>query len=208
MEHVILILTIFGVHIFVWFTPGPMAVLIMRNSLMYSRAAGLWTAAGIMTGNLFHLSYAAAAAIFLIPTSDIALTIMKFLGVGYLMYLGVKTVVSKVQPQDIDVQETNKDISALSAFMNGFIANLLSPTALLFFASIIVGVFTLGVPMWVIIFLIIMMPVTSFAMASLLTIVLTQKKVQSAYSKHQNILNKILGFALVILAIMIALYRG
>jgi len=41
MENLILLGTILTVHIFAWFTPGPLFVLILRNSPVYSRKSGI-----------------------------------------------------------------------------------------------------------------------------------------------------------------------
>ena len=38
-------------------SPGPDFAVVIRQSLAYGRAAGVWTAAGIGSGILFHVAY-------------------------------------------------------------------------------------------------------------------------------------------------------
>lgn len=208
IENFILIGTILAVHIFAWFTPGPLFVLIVRNSLVYSRKSGIWTAVGIAIGNFIHITYSVTGIALLISASPITSNIIKFLGVGYLTYLGIKTFMVKVETQKANTTSDNyKDISPLQAAKIGFLANILSPKASLFFASIFATVMSTGAPFWVVVFLWIAMPLNSFIMASILSVFFTQKKVRSVYGKYQSVLNKVLGVALLVLAAIIAIYK-
>ncbi len=207
IENLVLIGTILAVHIFAWFTPGPLFVLIVRNSLVYSRKSGIWTAVGIAIGNFIHITYSVTGIALLISASPITSNIIKFLGVGYLVYLGIKTFLIKVETQKADTSDGHKDLSPFQAAKIGFLTNILSPKASLFFASIFGTVMSTGAPFWVVIFLWIAMPLNSFIMASILSLFLTQKKVRDAYGKYQHIVNKVLGVALIVLAVIIAIYK-
>ena len=135
---------------------------------------------------------------------NIAFNAIKLLGVGYLIYLGIKTLFLNIQVDKSESNESKKDISALSAVKIGFIANILSPKASLFFASIFAGVIASNSPYWVVAFLMIAMPLNTLFMASMFSIFFTQKKVRSIYASYQSIFNKLLGVALILLAAMIA----
>lgn len=208
MENIILISTILAVHIFAWFTPGPLFVLIVRNSLIYSRKTGVWTAVGIAVGNLVHITYSVTGIALIISASPTTSGIIKFLGVGYLAYLGIKTFIIKVETQKSKTtSDERKGLSPFQALKIGFLANILSPKASLFFASIFAAVLSSGAPTWVVGFLMFMMPLNSFIMASVLSVFFTHKKVILIYSKHQSIVNKCLGAALILLAIIIAFHK-
>ncbi|MBI2036253.1 LysE family transporter [Candidatus Microgenomates bacterium] len=207
MENLVLIGTILAIHIFAWFTPGPLFVLIVRNSLVYSRKTGIWTAVGIAAGNVIHITYSITGIALIISTSDIAFSVIKFLGVGYLAYLGIKTLLVKIAPQKASITlNEHKDISPFSAVKIGFLTNILSPMASLFFASIFATVMGSGAPFWVVVFLWIAMPLNSFIMSSILSTFFTQKRVRVVYTKYENIVNKFLGVALLAFAIIIALH--
>jgi len=208
MESLVLISTILAVHVFAWFTPGPLFVLIIRNSLVYSRQSGIWTAVGIAIGNFIHITYSVAGMAFIISASPVTFSVIKFLGVGYLAYLGIKTFLIKAETQKgAPCSGAHKDFSPFQTAKIGFLANILSPKASLFFASIFATVIASGSPFWVVIFLWIAMPLNSFIMASILSIFFTQNKVRSFYANYQHMVNQLLGVLLLALAIMIAIHK-
>jgi len=208
MGSLILISTILAIHVFAWFTPGPLFVLIVRNSLVYSRKSGIWTAVGVAIGNFIHISYSVMGIALIILASPVAFNVIKFLGVGYLTYLGIKTFFIKVETQKADTtSDEHKDISPFKAAKIGFLTNILSPQASLFFASIFATVMASGSPFWVVIFLWIAMPLNSFVMATILSTFFTQKRIRAFYGRYQHIANKLLGAALLAFAVMIAIYK-
>jgi len=201
MESIILVTTILTIHVLAWFTPGPLFVLILRNSLIYSRKAGIWTALGIAVGNSIHIIYS-VAGITIISQSDLAFNIIKFLGIGYLTYLGIRTLLIKSNSNNKKIEQ-QKDTKPWSAIKIGFLANILSPKASLFFASIFATVISSGASYFTIIFLMIAMPINSFVMATILSVFFTQQRVRLIYNKFSHIFNKVLGSALILLAIII-----
>src|SRR4051794_2439196 len=70
--------------------PGPDQALIVRNTLVRGRAAGLRTMLGGATGLLIHSTGAVIGLSALLAASATAYTTMKFAGVAYLVYLGVR----------------------------------------------------------------------------------------------------------------------
>ena len=207
MENVLLIASLLAIHVFAWFTPGPLFVLIVRNSLVYSRKSGVWTAVGIAVGNFIHITYSIAGLALIISTNPAAFNVIKFLGAGYLAYLGIRTLLVKIDVQKADsASEEHKDVSAFNAAKTGFLTNIFSPKASLFFASIFATILASGVPFWVVIFLWIAMPLNSFVMAVLWSVFFTQARIRAVYMKYQSIANKLLGVALLVFAAIIALH--
>jgi len=72
VENYILISSILLIHIFAWFTPGPNLVLIIRNSLVYSRKTGFFTAVGFALSNVIHIVLAVAGFGFILATVPLA----------------------------------------------------------------------------------------------------------------------------------------
>jgi len=208
MQNIILILSILGIHFLAWFTVGPQFVLIVRNSLLYSRKTGIWTAVGIATGNSIHITYSVITITLVTSVSPTSFVVIKFLGVFYLTYLGIKTILAKKQTKNNSSEKDKKtDLTKLQSIRIGLITSILSPKASLFFVSMFGVVISAGSPWWVIIFLLIAMPTLSFSMASMWAIVFSQNKIRAIYNKYQSIVNKFLGGALIVLAIIIAFYK-
>jgi threonine/homoserine/homoserine lactone efflux protein len=79
--------------------PGPDQALIMRNALVGGRAAGVRTMLGGVTGLALHAS-AALGVSALLATSAAAYATLKLVGVPYLLYLGVRMLLSARKPPE------------------------------------------------------------------------------------------------------------
>src|SRR3954447_19326317 len=80
--------------------PGPDQALIMRNALVGGRAAGVRTMLGGVTGLALHASAAALGVSALLATSAAAYATLKLVGVAYLLYLGVRMLLSARKPPE------------------------------------------------------------------------------------------------------------
>lgn len=91
------LITVLVVGWFVMVTPGPNMAIVIKNSLFHSRSHGVFTAAGLVLGNMVHISYCLAGIGLLISQSMFAFNIIKWLGAGYLVYLGIRALKSNKQ---------------------------------------------------------------------------------------------------------------
>jgi threonine/homoserine/homoserine lactone efflux protein len=74
--------------------PGPDYALITRNALVGGRSAGIRTALGGATGLTVHAAAAALGMSALLAASAAAYATLKLVGVAYLVYLGLKLLLS------------------------------------------------------------------------------------------------------------------
>lgn len=114
------------------FIPGPNTIYIVARSIQQGRRAGIVSSLGVQLGTLFHVIAAAFGLSALLLSSALAFNVVKYAGAAYLIYLGIKTLLSREQPQAPEEVQT----TAFSrVFYQGVIVNLLNPkTALFFFA--------------------------------------------------------------------------
>src|SRR5580700_10080824 len=75
--------------------PGPDFAVVVKNTLTHSRRAGIITALGISCGVLFHMSYCLFGLAFMIKTNPLLFNIIKYIGCGYLVYIGIKAILHK-----------------------------------------------------------------------------------------------------------------
>ncbi len=68
------ILVIVGVTFLVMISPGPDMVIVLRNTFMGGRVAGLETSLGVLVGNLVHITYCVLGIGWLISQSILAFT--------------------------------------------------------------------------------------------------------------------------------------
>ena len=117
--------------------PGP-AVLYTIATTMRGRArAGLAAAAGIATGNTIYFGLSAAGVIALLLASYAAFTAVKFAGVAYLAYLGVRSLLAK--PREFDAVATPDSVwpDRTRAFSGAVVTQLANPKAIVFFVAVV-----------------------------------------------------------------------
>jgi threonine/homoserine/homoserine lactone efflux protein len=114
------------------FMPGPNTLYIIARSIQQGRKAGIVSCLGVQLGTLFHIAAAAFGLSALLLSSALAFNVVKYAGAAYLIYLGVKTLLTK------EKNEGGPEIHSVSlrrVFYQGAVVNLLNPkTALFFFA--------------------------------------------------------------------------
>src|SRR3954452_13396502 len=112
--------------------PGPDQALIMRNALVGGRTAGVRTMLGGVSGLTVHASAAALGVSALLATSATAYATLKLVGVAYLLYLGVRMLLSSRKPP-----EPEQEARAGRPFLQGFVSNALNPKVALFFLTFV-----------------------------------------------------------------------
>lgn len=80
-------------------TPGPDVLYIVRNALRFGGRAGVAAALGINAGCFVHIFAAAVGVSALLAASATAFTVLKWAGAAYLLWVGVRLLVSKAAPQ-------------------------------------------------------------------------------------------------------------
>jgi len=131
------ILVIAGITFLIMISPGPDMVLVMRNTMIGGRTAGLATSSGILAGNLVHITYCAVGIGWLISQSILAFTILKYAAAAYLIYLGFMSLRASGKP--LDSGPMRDGVSQRTWFAQGFVNNILNPKGTLFY----LGVFTM-----------------------------------------------------------------
>ncbi|RIK32271.1 MAG: RhtB family transporter [Anaerolineae bacterium] len=111
--------------------PGPAVLYIAARSASQGRAAGLVSVLAIETANFLQALAAALGLSALLLSSALAFDVVKYLGAAYLIYLGVRKLIS---PENGAENEIKKE-SLSQIYWQGFAVNILNPkTALFFFA--------------------------------------------------------------------------
>jgi threonine/homoserine/homoserine lactone efflux protein len=112
--------------------PGPAVLYIVTRSIHQGWQAGIISVLGIHLGTGFHILAAVLGLSAILLSSALAFDIVKYLGAAYLIYMGVRTLLTK--EQSATEEEIKKD-SLPRIFSQAVIVNILNPkTALFFFA--------------------------------------------------------------------------
>jgi RhtB (resistance to homoserine/threonine) family protein len=122
-------------------TPGPDTAYIVGRSVAQGRSAGLMSALGISAGCCVHSLACAFGLTAVLAASATAFTVIKFVGAIYLIYLGVRLVLTKSDggaPQAVGAQQQRTSSAPKSMrqlFLQGFWTNVVNPKVVLFFVS-------------------------------------------------------------------------
>jgi threonine/homoserine/homoserine lactone efflux protein len=112
--------------------PGPAVLYITARSANQGRVAGLVSVLAIETANFLQAVAAALGLSAILLSSALAFDIVKYLGAAYLIYLGIRKLLTR------DNAAENEEVQSESLsriYWQGFFVNLLNPkTALFYFA--------------------------------------------------------------------------
>jgi threonine/homoserine/homoserine lactone efflux protein len=111
--------------------PGPNTLYIIARSIQQGRLAGFVSSLGVQVGTMVHIVAAALGLSALLVSSAVAFNVVKYAGAAYLIFLGIKTLLTREKIEPAKVRK-----AALGrVFYQGIVVNLLNPkTALFFFA--------------------------------------------------------------------------
>ena len=111
--------------------PGPAVVYIVNRGMVDGRKVALASVLGLTFGNLIHALMASVGISALLIASSAAFNVVKWLGVAYLVGVGIRTLKSKSQGWEF----TKQSINAQRAFRQGVAVNVLNPKVALFFLA-------------------------------------------------------------------------
>lgn len=205
MEYLSIISTVALVHFLAVISPGPDFILITRNSLIYSRKTGIYSAIGLGLGILVHVIYSLIGIGFLISQSIVLFNFIKYLGAAYLIYIGYKSLSSKSSDLSIQAQSKKHDISKFSAIRTGFITNVTNPKATLFFLSLFTLVINPNTPMFIKLFMGMEMVFATMLWFAFVAYLVSHHLIKSRVDKIQHFAEKFIGVVLIGLGLKVAL---
>jgi threonine/homoserine/homoserine lactone efflux protein len=116
-------------------TPGPDTAYIVGRSVQLGWRGGVAAVLGISSGCLVHVFGAAIGLSALLMASSAAFAVVKLIGAVYLLYTGVRMLLSRPQASGAAAAVHNGAISLRQVFWQGALTNVLNPKVALFFLA-------------------------------------------------------------------------
>ena len=110
-------------------SPGPDMMLVIARGIGQGRKVALTCVAGISAAALVQIPALALGVATIFERSDFAYLLLKNVGAAYLIYLGIRFLMTASQPPETPGYSLT---SARAAFFQGFWGNLANPKSLVF----------------------------------------------------------------------------
>ena len=112
--------------------PGPSVLYIVARSIEGGRTAGFVSVLGVQTGAILHIAFATLGLSAILASSAVAFSVVKWLGAGYLIWLGLRRIFGRDEGEgDVAVEPARLS----RVFSQGVVVNTLNPKTALFFLA-------------------------------------------------------------------------
>ena len=116
-------------------TPGPSQLLMLSNSGAHGFRRALSTAAGDLSANALQMLAAGLGLAAILAASGTALSVIKWAGVIYLIWLGIR-MIRRANPEGPEATKSRQAVSLRSLWLQGFVTSASNPKAVVFFAAL------------------------------------------------------------------------
>ncbi|WP_325894575.1 LysE family translocator [Grimontia sp. NTOU-MAR1] len=113
-------------------SPGPTVFLVIGQSMAYGRKSVLPMILGVISGDIIALTFSLLGVGAILATSSFAFNVMKWLGAGYLIYLGAKAWVSPVTTEEVKIEPVGR---SWKVYRDSLLVTALNPKGLVFFMA-------------------------------------------------------------------------
>ena len=118
-------------------SPGAGAISAMAAGLRFGLARAMANIGGLIAGILFVLTIVAAGLGALLAASAVAFTVVKWLGVAYLVWLGVEQWRAPAFAVDADAAAGTLGGTRRQLFVRGFLVNATNPKGIVFMLAVL-----------------------------------------------------------------------
>lgn len=129
-------------------TPGPDVLYIVTHALRSGARAGIVAGLGITTGCFVHIFAAALGVGALLAASATAFNLLKWAGAAYLLYVGVRLLLSRAQGNLLPSASPEAGVPLPAdlwrVYSGGFWTNALNPKVAIFFLAFVPQFITPG----------------------------------------------------------------
>lgn len=195
-------------HLLAVASPGPDFAIVLKQSIAHGRRTAIWTACGIGTAILLHVSYSLLGIGLLIRNSELWFGVVKYAGAVYIAWLGARALAARPARRDTDgeaVLAATRVPPGRGAFAAGFLTNALNPKATLFFISLFAMIVSPHTPKLVQAGYGAWMTLATAAWFCLVAVLFTRVDVRQRFLRHGHWINRALGVVFLAFAVRLAL---
>jgi threonine/homoserine/homoserine lactone efflux protein len=122
-----------GAAVLLTLMPGPDIIFVISQSISNGKKSGVFIALGLCTGLIVHTTAASLGVSLILYKSALAFEILKYLGAGYLIFLGIQSILQR--NKELIRTDTMTRVESGSLYRKGILMNILNPKVSLFFLA-------------------------------------------------------------------------
>lgn len=208
-----LLVTFAGVAFVASVVPGPDTAVVVKNAVRGGRRVAVLTAAGCSTGQLVWGALCVLGIGALLAQSVPAFTVVKYVGAAYLLFLGVRALLTAGRSTEDATAPTptpgaRPGAGAAAAFREGLLVNALNPKTALFMSALLPQFLDAGSPAWLPAALVATTAAVSFTWMVVYAVVFSRLREQMRRPAVRRAVDRVVGVALVGLGVRLAAERA
>lgn len=187
-------------------TPGPGLAYVVARTVAGGRAEGLASCFGTAIGGMLHVFAAALGLSLIVAQSALAFAVVKYVGVAYLVYLGIRMLLRK---EEAFAVQSVASQGARRALLEGVAVEALNVKTALFFLAFLPQFVSPGEPMIPQLVLLGTISVTFNTLVDVVAVFAAERLLKSgpARAARARVLTRVSGFTMLGLGAWLALAR-
>ena len=180
-------------------SPGPSMVVVMNNALFKNRFHGILTSLGHGFGIGMYALFAVLGIALIIKTNLFVFNGIKFISIIFLIYLGVKSIISKSK---LDFGKYNLN-DGITSFSQGVSISLLNPKIFIWFIAIYSQFMSVDNDLFFNTVLVLTAAIVDALWYITLTLLVTSKIALDFIKNKNGILQKIVGIIFIAIGLLL-----
>ena len=180
-------------------SPGPSMVVVINNAILKGRYNGILTSLGHGIGIVVYATFAVLGLGLIIKTNIFVFNGLRILSIIFLIFIGVKLIFNN---KKLDLEKKNIKENTVS-FLQGFSIAILNPKIFVWFIAIYSQFMSADNKLIFNVYLISIAGVIDACWYIILTLVVTTVSALSFFQTKLNLIQKIQGFFLIILGLVL-----
>ncbi|WP_349370477.1 LysE family transporter [Salinarimonas sp.] len=194
MHHLLVLIPVFAVFIPALMLPGPDFVAVVRSSMTHGARAGLMTTLGVTTGLCLYASLSLIGLSALLVEYRWLTWLVRAAGGGYLVYLGVRLVLTR--PAAVAIGDAPAPAPSRAALF-GFLVTLTNPKAVVLFASVFATAVSADTPGWLMALMVGLVGLASLLWYALVSLFMASGPVMRRFERARHWIERAAGVCFV-----------
>ncbi|MCR9177626.1 MAG: LysE family translocator [Alphaproteobacteria bacterium] len=197
MSHLIVLVTVFSIFLPALMLPGPDFIAVVRASMTRGTRTGLLTTVGVSLGLGLYATLSLVGLAAILVEYRWLTWLVRILGGGYLVYLGLRLLLTRPQPFDVEPDAPRHNARTPHPVIFGFLVTMTNPKAIVLFASVFATSVTASTPAWLMAVMVLLVVASAGVWYALVSIFMSSNAVIGRFRGAQHWIERAAGVCFV-----------